>query len=191
MSAQNVRVPGGDIAPRHWQGGSLDCAGCGYVRFRELPAQHDCGPDHECTQDGYARRIERFFRSHPEVTNEQLAHPCFEVRAVVASHADVFCLPPLLGDQDEVGQLELALRLPQAQPGATDPRCASRGLASGPDWRVRWQLARRAAGEIVASLADDADEEVRALVRQRRQSGEVANLMTTGQTQRSAGVKHG
>ncbi|MBB5469655.1 hypothetical protein OKW30_000122 [Paraburkholderia sp. Clong3] len=34
-------------------------------------------------------------------------------------------------------------------------------------------------------------EEVRALARQRRQSGEVANLMTTGQTQRSAGVKHG
>ncbi|TCF97531.1 hypothetical protein BZM26_30865 [Paraburkholderia strydomiana] len=39
--------------------------------------------------------------------------------------------------------------------------------------------------------ADDAKEEVRALVWQRRQSGEVANLMTTGQMQRSAGVKHG
>ncbi|TDY17204.1 LRV iron-sulfur cluster protein [Paraburkholderia sp. BL6665CI2N2] len=194
MSVQNVRVPGGDIAPRHWQGGPLDCAGCGYVRLRELPAEHGCGP---------------------------------------ASHAGVFCLPALLGDPDEMGRLQLALRLPQAQLARLihDPhrevriRVAQRlspaaligmrgdadasevevrrsvaerlpatllsRLAFDRDWRVRWQVARRAAGEIVASLMDDADEEVRALARRRRRSGEVANLMTTGQTQRSAGVKHG
>ncbi|MBB5411200.1 hypothetical protein HDG34_005160 [Paraburkholderia sp. HC6.4b] len=278
MSVQNVRVPGGDIAPRRWQGGPLDCAGCGYVRFRELPAEHGCGPGHACMQDAYARRIERFFHWHPELANEQLAHPYFEVRAIAASHADVFCLPALLGDPDAMVRLQLALRLPQAQlarlihdphrevrirvaqrlssaalvgmrgdsdygvrewvaqrlPLALlpqmigDPDCVFRmrlaerlempallriaddseaevrrivaerlpatllsRLAFDPDWRVRWEVAGRAAGEIVASRVDDADEEVRALARQRRQSGEVANLMTTGQTQRSAGAKHG
>ncbi|WP_027802839.1 4Fe4S-binding leucine-rich repeat protein [Paraburkholderia dilworthii] len=277
MSAQNLRVRGGDIAPRHWQGGPLDSAGCGYVRFRELPAEHDRGPGHERTQDAYARRIERFFHWHPEVANEQPAHPYFDVRAIAASHADVFCLPALLGDPDETGRLH-ALRLPQAQharlihdphrevrirvaqhgspaalismrggsdygvrewvaqhlrlallppmlgepdravrmrlaerlempellriadgSGAEGPRMVAQRLpatllsrlAADPDGRVRWEVARRAAAEIVPSLVDGADEQVRALARQRRQSGEVANLMTSGQTQRSAGVKHG
>ncbi|HYS66432.1 MAG TPA: 4Fe4S-binding leucine-rich repeat protein, partial [Paraburkholderia sp.] len=67
MTVQNERAPGGDIAPLHWQGGSLDCAGCEYARLRQLRAEHGCEPGHACMQDACARRIERFFHWHPDL----------------------------------------------------------------------------------------------------------------------------
>ncbi|WP_262420068.1 4Fe4S-binding leucine-rich repeat protein [Paraburkholderia sp. 31.1] len=147
MSVQNVRVPGGDIALRHCQGGPLDCAGCGYVRFRELPAEHGCGPGHACMQDACARRIERFFHWHPELANEQLAHVCPR-RCYRASRS----IP--------IGE------------------CAgkSRGAPLAKSWRRCWMTRTKRCARSRGSAG---------------QSGEVANLMTTGQTQRSAGVKHG
>ena len=81
----HVRAPAGDIEAVHWQGGPLDCSACCYVALRELPGELGCEPGHACMQDVYARRIDRFFRWHPELSDDQLTHPYFEVRAIAAT----------------------------------------------------------------------------------------------------------
>ena len=64
-------------------------------------------------QDAYARRIDRFFRTHPRHANRHLDHPYFEVRAIAARYADLFHLAALMADPDETVRLQVALRLPE------------------------------------------------------------------------------
>jgi len=40
-------------------------------------------------------------------------------------------------------------------------------MADDPDWRVRWEVARRAAPALLLALRDDPDSEVRQMVRSR------------------------
>jgi len=101
-----------DIPAVHWQGGELDCQGCVHAPLR---AEGRCEPGRMCMQDAYARRIDRFFRAHPELANQHLGHDYFEVRAIAARYADVFRLPALMNDPDETVRLQLALCLPQRQ----------------------------------------------------------------------------
>ncbi|MBB5446904.1 hypothetical protein HDG38_005541 [Paraburkholderia sp. WSM4177] len=167
MSVQNARVPGGDIAPRHWQGGPLDCTGCGYVQFRELPAEHGCRP---------------------------------------ASHADVFCLPALLGDPDEMVRLQLALRLPQAQLARLihDPhrevriRVAQRlspaalvGMRGVSDYGVREWVAQRLPLALLPQMIGDPDRVFRMRLAERLEMPALLRIADDSEAERSAGVKHG
>ena len=81
--SQVVSAEWADIAARHWQGGELDCAACPHASMR---LEGGCEPGRICMQDAYARRIDRFFRTHPELANEHLGHPYFEVRAIAGWH---------------------------------------------------------------------------------------------------------
>ncbi|MGI9213716.1 MAG: 4Fe4S-binding leucine-rich repeat protein, partial [Methylococcaceae bacterium] len=64
---------------RDWQGQLISCVGC----EREVAqAEGHCQLGHACVHDRYARRIDRFFRWHPDLAREYLRHPYFEVRAV-------------------------------------------------------------------------------------------------------------
>ena len=93
----DLSPPGaGDIPALHWQGGPVDCRSCGCAELRALPHEQGCEPGYACMEDVYARRIDRLFRWHPALGDEQLAHPYFEVRAIAARHASVFRLPAQL-----------------------------------------------------------------------------------------------
>jgi hypothetical protein len=109
-------------------------------------------------QDAYARRIDRFFRSHPELANLHLAHGYFEVRAIAARYADVFRLPALMDDPDETVRLQLALRLPQRQ---------LMRMRGDPHREVRIRVAQCLDVEQLASMRDDEDYHVRATVARR------------------------
>lgn len=87
-----VRAPQDDIAAQHWQGGPIHCDDCDYAGLRLLAGELGCEPGHACMQDVYARRIDRFFRWHPTLSDEQLSHPYFEVRAIAVRRASVFRL---------------------------------------------------------------------------------------------------
>ncbi|MDP3324550.1 MAG: 4Fe4S-binding leucine-rich repeat protein, partial [Hydrogenophaga sp.] len=63
---KGTRAPAGDIEASHWQGGPVDCSACEYQALRDRAAEQGCEPGHACMQDVYARRIDRFFRWHPE-----------------------------------------------------------------------------------------------------------------------------
>ena len=154
-SAGHLRAPVGDIPPQHWQGGPVNCGVCCYADLRSLPGEQGCEPGHACLQDVYARRIDRFFRWHPELGNEQLTHPYFEVRAIAARHASVFRLTALIDDPDETVRLQIALRLPLAQ---------LLRLATDPHREVRIRVAQRLAPGALAALRDDPDYGVRELV---------------------------
>ncbi|CAN0620950.1 Uncharacterized 27.7 kDa protein in nifB 3'region [Burkholderia multivorans] len=183
MSGPHVpRSPAGDIPPRFWHGGPVDCARCAYAHLRAAPGRDGCEPGHACMQDAYARRIDRFFLWHPALANEQLAHPYFEVRAIAARYADVFRLPAMIDDPDETVRLQLALRLPHAYLArlAADPqrevriRVAQRlapaalaGMRDDPDYGVRECVARRLPAALLASMARDADRGVRTRVAER------------------------
>lgn len=158
MKPHGARAPAGDIESLHWRGGPVDCAACDYAGLRALPGEQGCEPGHACMQDAYARRIDRFFRWHPQLGDEQLAHPYFEVRAIAARHASVFKLPALIDDPDETVRLQLALRLPLAQLGR---------LAHDPHREVRIRVAQRLAPAELAALRNDADYGVRELVARR------------------------
>ena len=69
---------------------------------------------HACVMDRYAPRIDRFFAWNPQLANEHLEHPYFEVRAVAARHADVFRLVSMVRDPDETVRWSVAQRLPPA-----------------------------------------------------------------------------
>lgn len=150
-----ARAAAGDIPSLHWQGGPVDCAACGYAAMRMLPGEPGCEPGHACMQDAYARRIDRFFRWHPALSDEQLAHPYFEVRAIAARHASVFRLTALIDDPDETVRLQVALRLPLAQ---------LTRLAADPHREVRIRVAQRLAPTALVTLRDDPDYGVRELV---------------------------
>lgn len=150
-----LRAPAGDIPSQHWLGGPVNCDVCCYADLRTLPGEQGCEPGHACLQDVYARRIDRFFRWHPALGDEQLTHPYFEVRAIAARHASVFRLTALIDDPDETVRLQIALRLPLAQ--------LSR-LSTDPHREVRIRVAQRLAPGALAALRDDPDYGVRELV---------------------------
>ena len=110
-----VRAPPDDIPVQNWQGGPICCTDCQYARLLMLGEGLGCEPGHACLQDVYARRIDRFFRWHPALCDEQLSHPYFEVRAIAARRASVFRLGALISDPDETVRLQVALRLPLSQ----------------------------------------------------------------------------
>ncbi|MDO9199127.1 4Fe4S-binding leucine-rich repeat protein [Rhodoferax sp.] len=150
-----MRAPAGDIPSQHWQGGPVNCGVCCYADLRALPDVQGCEPGHACMQDAYARRIDRFFRWHPSLGDEQLTHAYFEVRAIAARHASVFRLTPLIDDPDETVRLQIALRLPLTQLAR---------LANDPHREVRIRVAQRLAPLALATLRGDPDYGVRELV---------------------------
>jgi len=176
---QEPVAPGGDIAPMDWQGAPIDCQACA---FKHLLGEGRCELGRACVQDCYARRIDRFMRWNPELSNGLLDHPYFEVRAIAARHADVFRLPDLIEDPDETVRMQLALRLPQRQLMRLchDPhrevriRVAQRldtanlsSMIKDPDYYVRQVVARRLPVALLPLLAHDPESEVRQEVAQR------------------------
>src|SRR5450631_3573349 len=81
-----------------WRGEAVNCTACAH---RDLLTWQRCQPLKACVHDRYARRIDRFFDWNPGLARSYLKHPYFEVRACAAKAADVFQLPPLLGDPEE------------------------------------------------------------------------------------------
>jgi hypothetical protein len=182
VGAMSARAPQDDIPPQHWNGGPVDCAGCRYQDLRGLEGRLGCEPGYACMQDVYARRIDRFFRWHPDLGGEQLAHPYFEVRAIAARHASVFRLTALMDDPDETVRLQVALRLPMSQllKMVGDPhrevriRVAQRLspidlalMRNDPDYGVRELVAQRLPLPLLPTMASDADRAVRMRVAKR------------------------
>ena len=180
----NVRAPEGDIPPMDWQGGPVDCGTCAYLDLRARDGGRGCEPGHACMQDAYARRIDRFFRWHPELSDDQLEHPYFEVRAIAARHASVFRLPGLMNDPDETVRMQVVLRLAPAQLErmVNDPhrevrlRVAQRldpmrlaAMRNDPDYGVREIVALRLPLALLTTLAYDPERTVRAIVARRLQ----------------------
>src|ERR1017187_4109241 len=162
-----------------WQGQKLCCDGCVH---RELIREDRCRKTHVCVQDRSPSRIEQFFKSNPELANEFLAHPYFEVRAAAAKFADVFRLTALLDDADESVRWNAALRLPHRflLRLRDDPhrevriRIASHlegeelmPMMSDPDYFVRQIVAQRIGVPQLKHMIDDPDPEVRRVVAQR------------------------
>jgi hypothetical protein len=145
-----------DIPLLDWQGRPLDCGGCVHLALRDQDG--GCAPGRSCVRDAYARRIDRFFRSHPELAASHLRDPYFEVRAIAARHADVFQLPALIDDEDETVRLQIALRLPQRLLGR---------LRDDPHREVRIRVAQRLDLAELPTMLDDADYEVRKTVARR------------------------
>ena len=158
LRGARLRAPAGVIPSQHWQGGQVNCGVCCYADLRALPDRLGCEPGHACMQDIYARRIDRFFRWHPTLGDEQLTHAYFEVRAIAACHASVFRLPTLIDDPDETVRLQIALRLPLA-PLAR--------LANDPHREVRMRVAQRLEMPTLLRMADDSAPEVRCIVAER------------------------
>lgn len=88
-----------------WLGHSIDCGVCAY-RDRIL-SEGQCKPLTACIHDRYAKRIERFLDNNPEISDEVLDHPYFEVRAIATKYASIFRLPALLKDPDPEVRLGL------------------------------------------------------------------------------------
>lgn len=153
-----VRAPAGDIPSQHWQGGPVNCGVCDYADLRALPGRQGCEPGHACMQDVYARRIDRFFRWHPALGNDQIEHAYFEVRAIAARYASVFRLTALMDDPDETVRLQVALRLPLTQLAK---------LVTDPHREVRIRVAQRLAMPALLRMADDTEPEVRRIVAER------------------------
>jgi hypothetical protein len=187
---RKVRAPQDDIPAQHWQGGPIRCGACEYAQLRARDGEAGCEPGYACMQDVYARRIDRFFRWHPELSNEQLAHAYFEVRAIAARRASVFRLTALMDDPDETVRLQVALRLPQAQllRMLNDPhrevriRVAQRldapelaALRHDPDYGVRELVAQRLSLAILPTMANDSDRAVRLRVAQRLSAPRMAD----------------
>lgn len=136
MPADSLRFanglsPQGDIPAQHWQGGSIRCGDCDYANLRAMDGEQGCEPGHACMQDVYARRIDRFFRWHPALSDAQLNHAYFEVRAIAARRASLFHLTALMDDPDETVRQRLPVPLLSC-------------LYCDTDWRVRWEVAQRA-----------------------------------------------
>ncbi|WP_374407082.1 4Fe4S-binding leucine-rich repeat protein [Hydrogenophaga sp.] len=152
------RAPEGDIPPMDWTGGPVDCGACAYADLRARDGGRGCEPGHACMQDAYARRIDRFFRWHPELSDDQLGHPYFEVRAIAARHASVFRLPGLMNDPDETVRMQVVLRLAPAQ---------LERMVHDPHREVRLRVAQRMAPDRLAAMRQDSDYGVREIVAQR------------------------
>lgn len=170
-AAATARAPAGDIAASDWRGHAIDCTGCTYQSLSIQAGEAGCEPGHACMQDAYARRIDRFFRWHPALADEQLDHPYFEVRAIAARYASVFRLGALIDDPDETVRLQLALRLPRAQLVR---------LVKDPHREVRIRVAQRIEGAALAAMHADSDYAVREWVARRLPVPLLALLMRDG-----------
>ena len=155
VNGAGVRAPQDDIAPQHWQGGPIRCGDCEYAGLLALGEGPGCEPGHACMQDVYARWIDRFFRWHPVLSDDQLGHGYFEVRAIAARRASVFRLTALINDPDETVRLQVALRLPQT-------RLAR--LVNDPHREVRLRVAQRLEMPALLRMDDDPDANVRRMV---------------------------
>lgn len=151
-----ARAPAGDIPTLDWEGHPVDCRHCEHQDLRAQPG--GCEPGYSCMQDAYARRIDRFFRQHPERAGRHLRHPYFEVRAIAARHVDIFQLGALKDDPDETVRLQVALRLPQR---------LLTGMCGDPHREVRIRVAQRLDTAELSRLIHDADYEVRTVVARR------------------------
>ncbi len=181
LATETTRADEGcnDIPVRDWQGRPVDCAACVHA---ELQALGGCAPGHSCMQDAYARRIDRFFRTHRGLAHQHLDHAYFEVRAIAARHAAVFSLAPLMQDPDETVRLQVALRVPQGwlkrlrgdAHREVRIRVAMRiaeaelpSMREDPDYQVREVVARRLPEALLPTMAADADAQVRCEVARR------------------------
>jgi hypothetical protein len=164
----------GDIAPMDWNGQPITAATCATCAHATLHAQNACEVGRSCMQDVYARRIDRFFRTHPTLANGHLAHPHFEVRAIAARHADLFHLRLLMADPDETVRLQVALRLPQ--------RLLVKLLVD-PHREVRIRVAQRIDAAHLPALLGDADYQVRCIVARRLPENLLPRLMHDGDLQ--------
>jgi len=159
-----------------WTGRPVDCSQCPH---RALLEQTGCAPRWSCVQDRYARRIDRFFSMHPQLADDYLSNPYFEVRAVAAKYADLFRLSALLTDPDETVRWSVAMRLPtrQLHKLSRDPdrevriRVAARidathllQMIHDPDYYVRQIVARRLPASLLHLMTSDPDSEVRKVV---------------------------
>jgi hypothetical protein len=162
-----------------WQGREVCCNGCVH---RELTLEDRCLQKRVCIQDRSPLRIEEFFKTNPELANEFLSHPYFEVRAAAAKFADVFRLTALLNDEDESVRWNAAMRLPHSfllrlrddTHREVRIRIASHlvgdellPMMSDPDYFVRQVVARRIAVAQLKHMIEDPDPEVRREVAQR------------------------
>lgn len=164
-----VRAPAGDIPSQHWQGGPVNCGVCDYADLRALPGRQGCEPGHACMQDVYARRIDRFFRWHPALGNEQIGHAYFEVRAIAARYASVFRLTTLMDDPDYGVRELVALHLPLA---------ILPTMATDSDRAVRMRVAQRLEMPALLRMADDTEPEVRRIVAQRLPAPLLSRLLS-------------
>jgi len=164
---------------RDWRGQEVDCATCAH---QDLRAAGRCELRKSCVQDRYARRIDRFFESNPELADRYIDHPHFEVRAVAAKFANPFLLPKLLKDSDETVRWEAVRRLPLRYQLSLrdDPHREVRiriasildgpdlvPMSNDPDYYVRIVVARKIDPSLLSMMIDDAEQEVRRLVAQR------------------------
>ena len=163
-----MHTPDNDMPPQDWQGRPLENDACAACPHAALHADGGCQRGRSCMQDVYARRIERFFRSHPSLAREHLAHPYFEVRAIAVRHADLFHLAPLLADPDETVRMQLALRLPQRQ---------LLRLRDDPHREVRIRVAHRLELAELSAMLRDPDYQVRSIVAQRLPEALLPQLM--------------
>jgi len=147
-----------DILAIDWLGAPITAATCAACPHAALRTAQACEPGRSCLQDAYARRIDRFLRSHPALANHHLAHPYFEVRAIAARYADVFRLAALFDDPDETVRLQLALRVPQ--------RLLAR-FSHDPHREVRIRVAQRIDEASLSAMVHDEDYQVRVLVARR------------------------
>lgn len=164
---------------RDWRGREVNCASCAHL---DLLQQGKCELRKACVEDRYARRIDRFFEWNPELAENYLAHPHFEVRALAAKFANPFLLPPLLKDPDETVRWEAVRRLPRRHQLElrTDPHREVRiritslledadliPMAHDSDYYVRLMVARKLAPSLLTMMMDDDEVEVRRVVAQR------------------------
>jgi HEAT repeat protein len=162
-----------------WQGAEVRCDGCVH---RNLMREDRCKPKHVCVHDRTPARVEEFFKRNPELANDFLEHPYFEVRAAAAGFADVFRLTAMLNDEDESVRWSAALRLPHRfmlrlrndSNREVRARVASHlegeeliPMMSDPDYYVRQLVAQRIGDLQLKNMMDDPDPEVRRTVAQR------------------------
>ncbi|MFT3956351.1 MAG: 4Fe4S-binding leucine-rich repeat protein [Piscinibacter sp.] len=157
-----------DIPAMDWHGAAIDAARCAGCEHAALRAAGQCEPGRCCMHDVYARRIDRFFRTHPSLANQHLTHEYFEVRAIAARYADVFRLGAMLVDPDETVRLQVALRVPQ--------RLLLK-LRDDPHREVRIRVALRLDLPELAALVRDTDYQVRCIVAKRAPEGLLPLLM--------------
>ena len=137
---------------RDWQGHEVDCTACAHLA---LNAAGGCSLRHACVNDRYARRIDRFFNWNPGLADAYLGHPHFEVRAIAAKFANLFLLPPLLGDADETVRWNAVRRLPK--------RYALQ-LRKDPHREVRMRVVTLIDGDDLLPMVSDEDYYVRLVV---------------------------
>jgi hypothetical protein len=164
---------------RDWQGLEVDCSLCPH---RDLLEIGRCELRKACVQDRYARRIDRFFAWNPQLADDYLAHPHFEVRAIAAKFANPFLLPSMLKDTDETVRWEAVRRLPLRYQLAlrNDPHREVRiriatllqgadllPMMKDQDYYVRIVVARKIDPSLLIMMIDDPEAEVRRIVAQR------------------------